>query len=90
MDAGGIVPDGLEHVIKTCISTSGRAPKLMYIVPHCQNPTGSTLTMQRKREIYNICSKYNVVILEDDPYCFLQFPSEGTTMPGTLHFAPFI
>lgn len=43
-----------------------------------QNPTGGTLSVQRRKEIYDICSKYDVMIIEDDPYWYLQFPSAPT------------
>lgn len=82
MDDGGITPDGLEGAIQRSINSTGRAPKLLYLVPHCQNPTTSTMTMQRKQEIYGICNRHNVVILEDDPYMLLQYPSDSTAMPG--------
>ena len=40
-----------------------------------QNPTGTTLSIDRKREIYALCQKYDIIIVEDDPYWNLQFPS---------------
>ena len=40
-----------------------------------QNPTSGTLSVQRRKEIYALCSKYDVMIIEDDPYWYLQFPS---------------
>jgi aromatic amino acid aminotransferase I len=46
----------------------------LYIVPVGQNPTSSTLSLERKRAIYDICVVYDVIICEDDPYYFLTFP----------------
>jgi DNA-binding transcriptional MocR family regulator len=40
-----------------------------------QNPTSGTLSIQRRKDIYAICSKYDIIIIEDDPYWYLQFPS---------------
>jgi DNA-binding transcriptional MocR family regulator len=40
-----------------------------------QNPTGGNLSIERRREIYALCQKYDVIIVEDDPYWNLQFPS---------------
>jgi aromatic amino acid aminotransferase I / 2-aminoadipate transaminase len=37
-----------------------------------QNPTGATLPFERKKKIYEICVKYDIIICEDDPYYFLQ------------------
>jgi aromatic amino acid aminotransferase I len=47
-------------------------PHVMYIVPVGQNPTGATMLAKRKKEIYDICVEYDVIIVEDDPYYFLQ------------------
>jgi DNA-binding transcriptional MocR family regulator len=55
-----------------------------------QNPTSGTYSIQRRKEIYAICSKYDVIIIEDDPYWYLQFPSaigkeaeaRGTPLPA--------
>lgn len=40
-----------------------------------QNPTGGTLSVERRRQIYAVCQKYDVIIVEDDPYWNLQYPS---------------
>lgn len=40
-----------------------------------QNPTGGTLSIKRRKEIYAVCQKYDVLIIEDDPYWNLQYPS---------------
>lgn len=39
------------------------------------NPTGIVLSLERRKEIYAVCSRYDVIIIEDDPYWYLQFPS---------------
>lgn len=41
------------------------------------NPTGIVFPHKRKKEIYAVCSKYDVIIIEDEPYWFLQYPSAG-------------
>ncbi|KAF9075867.1 PLP-dependent transferase [Rhodocollybia butyracea] len=53
-------------------------PHVMYTVPIGQNPTGTTMGIQRKKEIYDICVEYDIIIVEDDPYYFLQ---EGKYVP---------
>jgi aromatic amino acid aminotransferase I len=45
----------------------------LYTIPTGQNPSGTTLSNQRKEQIYKIAQKYNFIIIEDDPYWFLQF-----------------
>lgn len=56
----------------------GKRPHVLYTIPVGQNPTGGTMSLQRKREIYDICVEFDVIIVEDDPYYFLQMP----------HYAP--
>lgn len=45
----------------------------MYVNPTAGNPTGTSLSTERKVEIYRLACEYNFLILEDDPYFFLQF-----------------
>ena len=40
-----------------------------------QNPTSGVLSLERRREIYALCCKYDVIIVEDDPYWYLQYPT---------------
>ncbi|PCH40915.1 PLP-dependent transferase [Wolfiporia cocos MD-104 SS10] len=49
-----------------------KRPHVMYTVPIGQNPCGSTMGAARKKEIYDICAEYDIIIVEDDPYFFLQ------------------
>lgn len=57
-----------------------------------QNPTSGVLSLQRRRELYALCCKYDVIIVEDDPYWYLQFPtatavnSTTTRGPGNISF----
>ncbi len=62
MDDNGMVPEDLEaKIIKY-------KPKLVYVIPTFQNPTGRTLSLERRERIAELGSEYDVVILEDDPY----------------------
>ncbi|MEG2660190.1 MAG: PLP-dependent aminotransferase family protein [Oscillospiraceae bacterium] len=54
-------------------------PKFFYCIPNFQNPTGVTTSMEKRRAIYALAVKYNVPILEDDPYGELRF--EGSELP---------
>lgn len=75
IDECGIVPDALDHVLANWNWNLGRRPHLLYTVAVGQNPTGSVVPTQRKKQIYDICTKYDVIIIEDEPYWFLQYPS---------------
>lgn len=62
MDDNGMVPEDLEaKIIKY-------KPKMVYVIPTFQNPTGRTLSLDRRQKIAELGSKYDVIILEDDPY----------------------
>ena len=62
MDDDGMVTEDLEEkIIKY-------KPKMVYVIPTFQNPTGRTLSLERRKKIADFGSKYDVVILEDDPY----------------------
>ncbi|KAI0969811.1 pyridoxal phosphate-dependent transferase [Xylaria arbuscula] len=78
MDDEGMAPygpDGLEDVLANWDDAKGKRPHLLYTVSMGHNPTSGVLSLQRRRELYEICSKYDVIIVEDDPYWYLQFPS---------------
>jgi len=62
MDDNGMVPEDLEVKIKKY------KPKMVYVIPTFQNPTGRTLSLDRRQKIAELGSKYDVIILEDDPY----------------------
>lgn len=77
-DSGGMRvdgPGGLEDVLANWDPARGRRPSLMYTVTMGHNPTGVMLGVERRKAIYALCSKYDVMIVEDDPYWYLQFPS---------------
>jgi 2-aminoadipate transaminase len=62
MDDNGMIPEDLEVKIKKY------KPKMVYVIPTFQNPTGITLSLDRRQKIAELGSKYDVIILEDDPY----------------------
>ncbi|KAH8908664.1 aromatic amino acid aminotransferase [Coniochaeta sp. PMI_546] len=77
-DEGGMVVSGkggLEDVLANWDYAKGKRPSLMYTVTMGHNPTGIVLSLERRKEIYAVCSRYDVIIVEDDPYWYLQFPS---------------
>ncbi len=43
-------------------------PKLIYVVPTFQNPSGTTLTVERRRVLLDIAARYQIPVIEDDPY----------------------
>jgi DNA-binding transcriptional MocR family regulator len=73
-------PGGLDDVLENWDFTKGRRPHLMYTVTIGQNPTSGTLSVARRTALYAICVKYDVIIVEDDPYWYLQFPSSSPSV----------
>ena len=70
-DEDGVVPELLEEKIKAC------RPKLIYLIPTFQNPTGRTLSLERRKAIAKLLEKYeDVVLIEDDPYRDLRYAGE--------------
>ncbi|MBD5560547.1 MAG: PLP-dependent aminotransferase family protein [Clostridia bacterium] len=55
-------------------------PKFFYTIPTFQNPTGITASADKRRAVYDLCLKYETLILEDDPYGQLRF--EGSHIPS--------
>jgi len=45
-----------------------------------QNPTSAVLSVQRRKEIYALCVTYDVIIIEDEPYWYLQYPSSNPSV----------
>ncbi|MHB0858614.1 MAG: aminotransferase-like domain-containing protein [Anaerolineae bacterium] len=70
LDDGGLVVDELERVVnETPI-------KFMYLIPTFQNPSGATLSLERRKRVVEIADRAGVPILEDDPYGMLRFSGE--------------
>ncbi|KAG2118769.1 pyridoxal phosphate-dependent transferase [Suillus discolor] len=94
MDGLGMKSDDLENLLSRWdpVSRQMPRPRVMYVVPVGQNPSGSTMSVARKKQIYDVCVKYDVIIVEDDPYYFLQLGtytfkddrSPGATSSGKL------
>ncbi|XP_021025392.1 kynurenine/alpha-aminoadipate aminotransferase, mitochondrial isoform X2 [Mus caroli] len=77
-DEHGIIPEGLKKILsqwkpEDSKDPTKKTPKFLYTVPNGNNPTGNSLTGDRKKEIYELARKYDFLIIEDDPYYFLQF-----------------
>ena len=70
-DDEGVIVEAAEELIKK------HHPKLMYVIPTFQNPTGITLSLERRKALAALASKYGVVIAEDDPYRDLRYSGEA-------------
>lgn len=75
-DSEGMLVDGLEDTLRD-LDRQGRCPKLIYLVPTFQNPTGATLSQERRQRIYEIACRRGMLIVEDDPYGLLRYEGDG-------------
>lgn len=72
-DCGGLVPSRLRSILAEWdASTRGPRPRVLYTIPTGSNPAGVSLSEERRDELYDVCREYDLLILEDDPYYFLQ------------------
>lgn len=75
-DEYGLIPDSLASVLAT-FDEGGRLdlkkPKVLYTIPTGSNPSGGTLSLDRKKRLYEIACKHDLIILEDDPYYYINF-----------------
>jgi len=69
-DDQGMKMDELEKVLVN------NNPKLIYSIPTFQNPTGITMTLERRKQLIELANKYDVIIIEDDPYGYLRYSGE--------------
>ncbi|AEA28125.1 putative transcriptional regulator, GntR family [Pseudonocardia dioxanivorans CB1190] len=81
MDEQGLRLDALEAALG-----HGRPPKLLYVIPDHQNPTGRTLPPERRRGLVELCRRYGVLIVEDVAYRELGF--DGHALPSLWSLAP--
>ncbi|ASW57303.1 PLP-dependent aminotransferase family protein [Plantactinospora sp. KBS50] len=75
MDDDGLVPEALEAAIAETART-GRRAKFLYTIPTYQNPTGVTLSEERRERVLDICERAGLLVVEDDPYSQLGFDGE--------------
>jgi 2-aminoadipate transaminase len=77
-DPDGLRPEALEQKLRD-LRHRGEHPKFLYLIPTFQNPTGATLTRERRAKLYALAGEYDLLLVEDDPYGLLRF--EGEAVP---------
>jgi 2-aminoadipate transaminase len=66
-DEEGALPESLEQLAKT------KKIKFVYLIPTFQNPTGKTISQERRIKIAEIVKKYKLLLIEDDPYSTIRY-----------------
>ncbi|MFH1184650.1 MAG: PLP-dependent aminotransferase family protein [Chloroflexota bacterium] len=75
MDEDGMIVEQLEEALR-------KGPKFIYVLPNFQNPSGATLSLERRKKVIELADKYGVPIVEDDPYGQLRY--EGKHIPSLV------
>lgn len=75
VDAHGVDTEALEKLI------AEHQPKMVYLIPTFGNPSGATLTLERRKKVLELAVKYQTLVVEDDPYGDLYF---GEAPPPSL------
>jgi len=74
MDEEGMLPDALEEAL-----AAGSKPAFLYTIATFQNPSGRTLSEERRRRIVEIARQHELLVIEDDPYGLVRF--DGDPVP---------
>lgn len=82
MDENGLIVEALPELA----AAAGRTPKAIYTIPNFQNPSGTTLSLPRRRLLLELAHQWNSVIIDDDPYGLLRF--EGEDLPSLQALSP--
>ncbi len=78
MDDDGMIMEDLEEKIRKL------HPKMVYVIPTFQNPSGRTLSLERRKRVAELSAEYNVLVLEDDPYRDIRY--SGVDLPPIRSF----
>ncbi|MEM0492264.1 MAG: PLP-dependent aminotransferase family protein [Acidilobaceae archaeon] len=75
IDDDGMNTEVLEDYLRK-LREDGRRVKLAYVNPTCQNPSGTTMSIARRKHLIELASQHDFLILEDDPYGYFIFEGE--------------
>ncbi|KAG9321112.1 hypothetical protein KVV02_007341 [Mortierella alpina] len=80
MDGEGMSAVALRDLLDNWGSEPGQSsdtkPRVAYLIPTGQNPTGTTMSIQRRQDIIQVAQQHDLILIEDDPYYYLQFGDE--------------
>ncbi len=79
LDKQGMNVDTVEDILRTYTAKAQKI-KFIYVVPDFQNPSGVTLSLERREKLLQLCYEYGIVLVEDTPYRDLRFEGEPVPM----------
>ena len=74
-DEEGMIPEALDKIL-----SENKRVKMIYVIPDFQNPTGRTWSLERRKRFLEVVGKYNIPVIEDNPYGELRY--EGEALPS--------
>src|SRR5215471_15579618 len=80
MDEDGLVPEAVEAALD-----AGDAPAFLYTIPTFQNPSGRTLSLERRHRLAELARERQLLVLEDDPYGLVRY--DGEPLPSVFELA---
>ncbi len=83
LDKQGINVDTVADILRTYTAKAQKI-KFIYVVPDFQNPSGVTLSLERRKRLLDLCYEYDVLLVEDSPYRDLRFEGDPIPMIRTL------
>jgi 2-aminoadipate transaminase len=83
VDENGMQPDALESTLED-LKAKNQRPKFIYLVPSFQNPSGATLSENRRKRIVEIAHEYHVPIVEDAAYRDLRFEGQAPSILASM------
>jgi len=83
VDKQGMDVERVEEILKE-FAGKGTTVKFIYIVPDFQNPTGVTLSLERREKLLDLCYEYDIVTVDDSPYRDLRYEGERLPMVGPM------
>lgn len=78
-DSDGLIPEALQERIHA-LRGLGKHIKFLYTIPNFNNPTGVTLSLERRQQVVDICRDANILVVEDNPYGLLRY--RGDALPA--------
>ena len=84
MDSNGMKTQELEDKLKKMNGRDREKVKFIYTIPNFHNPAGVTLSLERRKHLIEIAEKYEMPIIEDDPYVELRY--SGNSLPSIKSF----
>jgi 2-aminoadipate transaminase len=83
LDKQGMDVNRVEEILGD-FREKGEKIKFIYIVPDFQNPSGVTMSLERREKLLDLCYEYGTIVVEDSPYRELRFEGESLPMVGAM------